>query len=229
MISTLTRLRTLGYTLSLDGDSIKCQWQGEGQPDAREARPLLEALKTRKAEVLEILRAEAVLSLPPSAFPAWASCEAARLVEIPNPAERAAGLEAFEKVCATFDSLPGQAKQEALQSNATAPVIADYAPEIPPELLGYTPAPAEWSATDNELVTWFVNALETGALPAEPFSLWPHERVTDPPAFFAALQADIERGPGGARARTGAPQKRLQRLRELVGARAGTQEGLSIR
>jgi len=161
------------------------------------------------------------LPVPPSVFPAWASREAAHIAQMPGTNAQAEALEAFEAACEVFDSLQAEVKRKALEDCATAPAapeahLESSARRLPPELLGVTPLPAAWTPEDAALTAWFLEAVKTNALPSAPFALWPHERVTVPAVFYAGLRADTERGPAGARARTGSLQKRLRRLRELI-------------
>jgi hypothetical protein len=66
-----------------------------------------------------------------------------------------------------------------------------------------------WDASTVELIEW----LGTAQFPKEPFYLAPWIRVGDPVKFCASLQADAQAGPAGPRARTGAFQSDLARLR----------------
>jgi hypothetical protein len=77
------------------------------------------------------------------------------------------------------------------------------------------PAPPTWSQEMTDLITWFTAA--AGQLPQEPFALSPCAMVDDPARFYVALNVDITTGPAGARARTGALQQDLRRLRQLFG------------
>jgi hypothetical protein len=61
------------------------------------------------------------------------------------------------------------------------------------------------------LIAWF----QTAQLPTEPFDLFPWRHVVNPARFYQALRDDISIGPHGARARTGALQEDLARLRQL--------------
>ena len=61
-----TRLREIGYTLAADGENIKCSWRGAGKPDPNTVYPLLEELRSHKAEALAALREE---TAEPSPYP----------------------------------------------------------------------------------------------------------------------------------------------------------------
>jgi hypothetical protein len=53
-MQTVTALLRLGYHLSADGSNIRFRYQGPGNPSA-EAKPLIEELRSRKAEALAAL------------------------------------------------------------------------------------------------------------------------------------------------------------------------------
>ncbi len=59
---------------------------------------------------------------------------------------------------------------------------------------------------------WFLS-LPVDTLPVEPFALAPGRTIKDPAKFFAVLRRDLQRGPDAPRARYGAIQNDLQRLR----------------
>jgi hypothetical protein len=71
------------------------------------------------------------------------------------------------------------------------------------------------NAHTRELVEWFGRYKPT--LSGGPFILRPGHRVFDPSRFYASLQADIDSGPGGVRARRGALADDLADLRQIVG------------
>lgn len=70
-----------------------------------------------------------------------------------------------------------------------------------------------WVPEDQNLVDWFLSMDR----PKEPFFLADHIRVNDPEKFFAALESEIMAGPNSPRARTGALQSDLMKLREKNG------------
>ncbi|HUE13433.1 MAG TPA: hypothetical protein VMR25_04655 [Planctomycetaceae bacterium] len=72
-----------------------------------------------------------------------------------------------------------------------------------------------WHEKDLELVEWFRAVRDR--FPQSSFWLWPWCHVSDPNRFFAALDLDVVSGPNGPRARRGALQDDLRRLRELFG------------
>ena len=69
-----------------------------------------------------------------------------------------------------------------------------------------------WGPGVGYLVLWF---LESAPLAREPFQLHRTRRVTDPSRYFYQLYVDIQAGPAGPRARTGALQKELRLLHTL--------------
>ena len=59
MNNTISRLRAMGYEVQLEDKEVVCRWKGTGRPDPATVRPLMNELKERKAEILDVLRAEA--------------------------------------------------------------------------------------------------------------------------------------------------------------------------
>ena len=68
-MDVVARLREAGYWVRVEGDRIKCSWQGEGKPDPETVRPLLAELKAQKAEALETLRRESAEVEAPTVDP----------------------------------------------------------------------------------------------------------------------------------------------------------------
>jgi len=66
-----------------------------------------------------------------------------------------------------------------------------------------------WTPEVESLVEWFI----LQEAPSEPFHLQPHLRVVDPCKFFSSLRQDIGKGPAGARAKYGALQDDLRKLK----------------
>lgn len=50
------RLTNLGFRFRLDGESIRLRYEGQGEPNADQVRPLLKTIKTHKPEVVDFLR-----------------------------------------------------------------------------------------------------------------------------------------------------------------------------
>ena len=71
----------------------------------------------------------------------------------------------------------------------------------------------QWGPGAGYLVLWF---LESAPLTRKPFQLDRARRVTDPSRYFYGLYVDVQAGPAGARARTGALQKELRLLHTLL-------------
>jgi hypothetical protein len=73
-------------------------------------------------------------------------------------------------------------------------------------------APAPFSADDQELIDWFLQA----AVSVEPFSLDEARRVSDPVKFFAAIRQEVESRATSPRWRCGATQADLRCLKAVV-------------
>jgi hypothetical protein len=58
-MQALAKLREVGYSVTLDNDTLRLQWIGQGQPDAAIVRPLLNELRNHKAEALQYLQRQA--------------------------------------------------------------------------------------------------------------------------------------------------------------------------
>ena len=71
---------------------------------------------------------------------------------------------------------------------------------------------AVWPPDVQSLVDWFI----IQEAPAEPFLLEPHLRVVGPGKFFESLRCEIETGPRGPRARLGALQSDLRKLKAYL-------------
>lgn len=82
--------------------------------------------------------------------------------------------------------------------------------------------PNGWDRQMADLVEWFQGWKKRRAESVESFELAPGRRVSDPVTFLKSLEAEIATGPGGPRAKTGALQADLRRLRELFGAVSGS-------
>lgn len=59
----LSHLRSLGFHIFAEGETIIYRWKGQGTPDPAVAAPLLNELKRNKAEALAQLRIELVQTL----------------------------------------------------------------------------------------------------------------------------------------------------------------------
>ena len=69
-----------------------------------------------------------------------------------------------------------------------------------------------WNTEMTELISWF----ETADLPKQPFQLNVCRRIANPAKFYTSLKINIESGPKGPRARTGAFQEDLKLLHRLI-------------
>lgn len=90
-------------------------------------------------------------------------------------------------------------------SNASAPATK--------ELLCAGDTGETWDAALGELVVW----AQQWTPPEEGFALWPWLWVENPERFAAALRGDISAGAGVGRAKYGALEADLRRLRVLFG------------
>jgi hypothetical protein len=54
-IEAVCKLANLGYRFTVNGDTIKAKYEGPGKPDPDTVRPLLEAVKAHKPDVLVYL------------------------------------------------------------------------------------------------------------------------------------------------------------------------------
>jgi hypothetical protein len=54
-IEALRRLADLGYRISVDGQTIKAHYEGQGSPDPAMVRPLLALVKQHKIEAIDYL------------------------------------------------------------------------------------------------------------------------------------------------------------------------------
>lgn len=70
-----------------------------------------------------------------------------------------------------------------------------------------------WDAETQSNIDWFMSML--GKFPTENFEVCPGSTVIDTTVYFEKILMDIQHGPTGPRANTGALQADLRRLREL--------------
>jgi hypothetical protein len=55
-IEATRQLAHLGYRFIVNGENIKAKYEGPGDPDPAQVRPLLETIKTHKPQVVDFLR-----------------------------------------------------------------------------------------------------------------------------------------------------------------------------
>ena len=79
-----------------------------------------------------------------------------------------------------------------------------------------------WNTEMTDILLWF----ETAVLPTKAFQLDPCRQIINPVKFYQALQMDVEAGPKGPRARTGALQEDLKLLHRLITAKAENKEAV---
>lgn len=81
-----------------------------------------------------------------------------------------------------------------------------------------TPSPLSpvrrWDSEARELIAFFQSA--RSQLPQSPFRLTRWQYISDPVRWYRSLEVDIAFGPLGCRARMGALQEDLRRLREYI-------------
>ncbi len=54
-IEAVRKLAHLGYRFAVNGETIKAKYEGPGEPDPAQVRPLLEVVKAHKPDVLAYL------------------------------------------------------------------------------------------------------------------------------------------------------------------------------
>lgn len=77
-----------------------------------------------------------------------------------------------------------------------------------------TTKPTKWDLDVVKDILWYKN--NRGRIPAAPFSICSGVTVVDRDKFLANIDGDIEAGPAGPRAHTGAIQSDLIALRRIV-------------
>jgi hypothetical protein len=77
-----------------------------------------------------------------------------------------------------------------------------------------TPSLREWNAEARELIAFFRSA--RSRLPQAPFRLTRWLFISEPAKWYRSLDVDINAGPTGFRARMGALQEDLRRLKEAL-------------
>jgi len=83
-----------------------------------------------------------------------------------------------------------------------------------------------WGEAMAGLIQWFANA----SLPEDSFSICDHEHILNPEKYYSTLRRDIDQGPSGPRARTGALRGDLQRLKAFCeGMRKARERGIIAR
>ena len=65
----LDQLQQVGYALTAEEGKVKCHWQGPGQPDPAQVRPLLDRLRKHKGKALTVLREESEGASLPTSVP----------------------------------------------------------------------------------------------------------------------------------------------------------------
>ena len=55
-IEAARKLTYLGYRFTVNGETIKAKFDGQGEPDPDQVRPLLQTVKAHKPEVIDFLK-----------------------------------------------------------------------------------------------------------------------------------------------------------------------------
>jgi hypothetical protein len=55
-IEAARQLAHMGYRFTVNGETIKARYEGPGKPDPAQVRPLMEAMKAHKPDVVYFLR-----------------------------------------------------------------------------------------------------------------------------------------------------------------------------
>jgi ribosomal protein S27AE len=55
-IEAVRKLAHLGYRFTVNGETIKARYEGQGEPDPLKAKPLIDLARQHKTEVVEFLR-----------------------------------------------------------------------------------------------------------------------------------------------------------------------------
>jgi hypothetical protein len=55
-VIAIQKLSAMGYCFALKGDQVRYEWNGSGDPDPAQVRPLLAQVKANKPEVVDFLR-----------------------------------------------------------------------------------------------------------------------------------------------------------------------------
>ena len=93
------------------------------------------------------------------------------------------------------------------KSDKTTAQRNDSLPELKPIVRVHTSR--QWGIEMQELIEWY----RATPKPTGPFYLENHQHIMDPEKFFSSLRQEIQTGPTGPRARMGALQSDLQKLK----------------
>lgn len=81
-IEAVRKLAHLGYRFTLNGDTIKARYEGQGDPDPPQVRPLLALVKEHKVAAIGFLTRKA---RPPERVLTCADCPFFSASRAPNP------------------------------------------------------------------------------------------------------------------------------------------------
>ena len=57
-MNAVHELQAIGYAVTVKDDKVRFSWKGQGQPDPKVVRPLLEDVRNHKPEAIRYLRGE---------------------------------------------------------------------------------------------------------------------------------------------------------------------------
>jgi len=218
-LGLLSELVTIGYDIFPEGENIKLHYRKQDDPpDA--AKPLIAELKTCKAEVLKLLK-----QATENPFPLGSPDTGTELPQPVNPADimdeilkqTQSDIQCCGKWKTTLEVREIEDEIDRLYKDAVAGerTIEEFRVACLRWKRAGILEPAtdhdngKWDEPMAELIRWFLNY----DLPEQPFSISPYEQVLHPARYYEALKRDIEAGPKCPRARYGALQSDLQRLK----------------
>jgi hypothetical protein len=112
-IEAVRKLAHLGYRFTVNGETIKAKYEGPGEPDPAQVRPLLALVKEHKPEVLAFLN-----PAPPERVLTCYECHHFRPAVSPNPAQawghcekRNRGRYGAATACEAIMASPGGSKE----------------------------------------------------------------------------------------------------------------------
>jgi hypothetical protein len=114
------------------------------------------------------------------------------------------------------DRLWGTAEAPA---DVIRPPLPQGLPEVPQQIQPPANVKPVWPPEIQLLINWFLK-LDPGSI--APFYLEPHLRIVDPVKFCAALRREIQTGPAGPRAKHGALQEDLWKLKQYFDLNGGS-------
>jgi len=214
----LSELVNIGYEILLEGENIRLRYRKEDAPPEA-ARSLINELKMYKAEVLDMLKISNNTVTSKSVADTMDEILRQTIAEIDagwvwNLTAKVREIETKIDSCYR-DVLSGSKPLDdfidvCLQwKRAGTRELRKEHPDNPTDT---------WDEPTAVLIRWFMGA----TLPQESFSVSPWEHVLHPEKYDEFLKREIKAGPKTIRARYGALQGDLQRLRDYSERRADT-------